>query len=98
MPRSVQDILDHADELAARFENYEPDATDARDTAALAAVRDAVLARSEAERNVAEAVRRAHAAGYSWRSIGALLGTSGEAARQRYGGRSGPSESHRRSA
>ncbi len=25
MPRSIQDILEHADELAARFENYEPD-------------------------------------------------------------------------
>ena len=25
MPRSVDDILKHADELAARFEDYEPD-------------------------------------------------------------------------
>ena len=25
MPRSVEDILRHADELAARFEDYEPD-------------------------------------------------------------------------
>ena len=24
MPRSIQEILDHADELAERFENYEP--------------------------------------------------------------------------
>ena len=30
MPRSIQDILDHADELAARFENYEPEPTDER--------------------------------------------------------------------
>ena len=25
MPRSIQEILDHADELAKRFEDYEPD-------------------------------------------------------------------------
>ena len=25
MPRSIQDILDHADELARRFENLDPD-------------------------------------------------------------------------
>jgi len=24
MPRSIQDILDHADELAKRFEDFEP--------------------------------------------------------------------------
>ena len=25
MPRSIQDILDHADQLAERFENFDPD-------------------------------------------------------------------------
>ncbi len=25
MPRSIQDILDHADELAKRFEDFDPD-------------------------------------------------------------------------
>ena len=30
MPRSIQEILDHADELAKRFEDYEPDADDER--------------------------------------------------------------------
>jgi hypothetical protein len=34
MPRSVEEILKHADELAARFENYEPDPRDARQYAA----------------------------------------------------------------
>jgi hypothetical protein len=28
MPRSVEDILKHADELAKRFENYQPKAED----------------------------------------------------------------------
>jgi hypothetical protein len=83
MPRTAQEILDHADELAARFEHAEP--TDVRDAAALRAVRDAVLARAEAERNLGDAVVRARHDGHSWAAIGAMVGTSGEAARQRYG-------------
>lgn len=31
MPRNIREILDHADELARRFEDYEPDAADERD-------------------------------------------------------------------
>ncbi len=85
MPRTVQDILDHADELARRFETYEPAAADERDPRTYAALRDAALARAEAERSIAAAVVDARADGYSWASIGAMLGTSGEAARQRYG-------------
>jgi hypothetical protein len=84
MPRTVQEILDHAEELARRFENYDPDTTDSRD-AGLSAVHDAVIARSDAELALAKAVRAAHRGGHSWQSIGAMLGTSGEAARQRYG-------------
>ena len=30
MPRSIQEILDHADELAQRFEDYEPEPNDER--------------------------------------------------------------------
>jgi len=36
-PRSVQGILDHADEHAKRFEDYEPDADDERDPRVFAA-------------------------------------------------------------
>ena len=85
MPRSVKDILDHADALAKRFEDYEPTEDDERDPAVFAALRDAVLARAQAEREVKAAVDSARAHGYSWAYIGSLLGTSGEAARQRYG-------------
>lgn len=81
----MQDILDHADELAKRFENYEPAADDERDPRAFGELRDAVMNRSEAERSVKSAVDRARAGGYSWELIGSLLGTTGEAARQRYG-------------
>lgn len=31
MPRTVEDILKHADDLAKRFEDYDPSAEDERD-------------------------------------------------------------------
>ena len=36
MPRTIKDILDHADELAKSFEDYEPSVTDERDPAVFA--------------------------------------------------------------
>ena len=85
MPRSVEDILKHADELAKRFEDYEPRAEDEREPDALSELRRAVTARSDAERSIRDAVDRARQAGLSWALIGSAIGTSGEAARQRYG-------------
>ena len=85
MPRSVDDILKHADELAARFENYEPDPGQEMEPDAVAELRGAVRERSDAERHILEAIRRARDAGMSWSVIGSFVGTSGEAARQRYG-------------
>ena len=73
MPRTIQEILDHADELAERFESYEPGAGDERP------VEEYML-----ERQVIEAVVAARAAGASWQKIGGLLGTSAQAAQQRY--------------
>lgn len=85
MPRTVQDILDHGDDLAKRFEDYEPTRHDERDPKAFAALRRAVVARTAAERSIKQAVAEARSHGYSWRTIGSMIGTSGEAARQRYG-------------
>lgn len=42
------------------------------------------MSRSDAERSIQAAIDAARAHGYSWAFIGRLLGTSGEAARQRY--------------
>ena len=83
MPRTAQEILDHADELAARFETHEPG--DVHDAAELRLVREAFLARADAERTLGDAVVHARHNGHSWAAIGAMVGTSGEAARQRYG-------------
>lgn len=85
MPRSVQEILDHAEELAVRFEDFEPAAGDERDPAGYLALRAAVVSRSDAERSIKQAVTTARSHGYSWAFIGKIIGTSGEAARQRYG-------------
>ena len=84
MPRSIQEILDHADELAKRFEDYEPTDSDERPVEEYLLER-AALARARSERQVADAVIAARAAGASWQKIGGLLGTSAQAAQQRYG-------------
>lgn len=83
MPRTVAEILRHADELAGRFEDHEPGT--ARNATALAELRTAVQDRARAERSIAEAVTAARSEGHSWSVIGMMLGTTGEAARQRYG-------------
>ena len=83
MPRTAQEILDNADELAARFERAEPG--DLREATALRTVREAFVSRAETERALRNAVVEARHDGHSWASIGAMVGTAGEAARQRYG-------------
>lgn len=88
MPRTAEEIIHQAEELAARFENHDPDADDVRDASALQELRQAFLARAEAEQGVTRAVVKSRADGHSWASIGAMVGTSGEAARQRYGQKS----------
>lgn len=82
MPRSIQEILDHADELAKRFE--EPDPADERSVEEYLLER-AVLARARSERQIVDAVTAARAKSVSWQRIGELLGTSAQAAQQRYG-------------
>jgi hypothetical protein len=84
MPRSTEEILAHAGELARRFEDYEPQG-DGLDAAALRDIADAVTRQAATQREIGAAVAAARADGHSWAAIGAMLGTSGEAARQRYG-------------
>ena len=84
MPRSIQEILDHADELAKRFEDYEPDPADERPVEEYLLER-AALARARSERQIVDAVTAARANSVSWQRIGELLGTSAQAAQQRYG-------------
>ena len=84
MPRSIQEILDHADQLAQRFENYEPGEGDEVRVEEYLLQR-AALARARSEREIVDAVAAARMAGISWNKIGEILGTSPQAAQQRYG-------------
>ena len=83
MPRSIQEILDHADALAARFERYTPDVAHERPVEEYLLER-AVIDRARSERQIIEAITAARGAGMSWLRIGGMLGTSAQAAQQRY--------------
>ena len=84
MPRSIQEILDQADELAQQFEDYEPSDEDERPGEGYMLQR-AALTRAQSERQILDAVVAARSAGIPWAKIGSLLGTSAQAAQQRYG-------------
>jgi hypothetical protein len=88
MPRSVKELLEQAEALAHRFESSEPESGDQAGAEVLAALHRAVLDRAAAESAIVAAINRARDHGLSWHAIGRRLGTSGEAARQRYGQRS----------
>lgn len=83
MPRSIQELLDQADELARRFEDYEPGEGDEVPVEEYL-LRRAALTRARSERGVVDAVTAARSAGISWSKIGEILGTSAQAAQQRY--------------
>lgn len=55
MSRTVEETLAHADELAERFENYEPSPDDELDPAVVGLLRAAVAERSAAEKHLVEA-------------------------------------------
>lgn len=82
MPRSVDEILAQADALADRFESDDFDG--ATMSPAEYELHAAARARADAEARVVAAVRSARGDGLSWSKVGHLVGTSGEAARQRY--------------
>ncbi len=80
MPRSYQEIVNQAEDLSRVFEeNFEPAASKEE-----AALRAAALRRALAESELGEAVTAARKAGVAWDRIGEAVGTSGEAARQKY--------------
>lgn len=86
MVRKLDELLAQAEELSARFEAWEPTEEDLdRPVPPLLALKLATYRRAHAEREMADAVAEARKAGASWHTIGDTVGTSGEAARQRYG-------------
>jgi hypothetical protein len=84
MPRSIQEILDHAEDLARRFENLDP--AEAREIPVEEyLLQRAVMTRARSEQQLLDAVAQARSKGLSWQKIGELIGTSAQAAQQRYG-------------
>ena len=86
MPRSMDELMARADELADLFERCDPSDEDLGEPALLA-LRRVAYQRALFERELLEAVRAARAAGASWAKVGKERGTSGEAARQRHADR-----------
>lgn len=83
--RSIQDVSARADEFADAFENYVPKPSDQdAPLPPMMAVKLAAWRRDTAERELAETVLAARDQRLSWREVGEAIGTSGEAARQRY--------------
>jgi len=85
MPRTTREIINQAESLAKRFEDHGPSVADLQDAESLRRIRHAFQRRAASEQELADAVIAARSEGQSWSAIGAMLGTSGEAARQRYG-------------
>jgi len=85
MRRSLDELAANAEALADQFENYDPTAEDAeRPLPPVMAVRLAAYRRDAAEAELAAAVTHAREENVSWRQLGEAIGTTGEAARQRY--------------
>ncbi len=83
--RSLADLIAHADELADAFETFDPAEEDFdAPLPPLMAVKLAAFRRAAAEKELAEAITAARQAHLSWRQVGEAIGTTGEAARQRY--------------
>lgn len=84
--RSISDITARADQFADAFGAYEPRPEDqGAPLPPLTAVKLSAWRRDVAERELDAAVQDARARRISWRELGEAIGTSGEAARQRYG-------------
>lgn len=81
MPRTLQEIIDHADQLADEAEAFKP--TGGGHADAIAELRSSVIANAESQQQLDAAVRRARDDGMSFASIGVILGVSGEAVRKR---------------
>lgn len=84
MTRAVDRMLTHSEELAAWFRHFDPKGDSGQDPMAVAELCSAIFQRAESERQLIAAIKRARAAGFSWHAIGKFVGTTGEAARQRY--------------
>lgn len=85
MPKSTEWIIAHQEELADMFEEWEPWNEEDHGNSPLVGLFMAAMERADAERSLVEAIAAARAVGVTWATVGRATGTTGEAARQRYG-------------
>ena len=91
MSWTLEQILDRADELADRFEAFDP--SEANETpVAEYLLHRAVRASPKAQSHLIEAVAAAREAGTCWIRIGKILGVSGRDAEQWYNSLAKPLE------
>lgn len=86
MPRSIEDLIAAQDEADANYFEHHFDGSEGRkDAAPLRAVAAAAAKVSQANRELVDAVTEARHQDCPWIAIGVMVGTTGEAARQRFG-------------
>ncbi len=85
MPKSVAEVIDNLDSYLEKINQFAPTPENEVDYETFKLLRDAALNRIALEKEIAILVARARDNDFSWSFIGTILGTSGEAARQRYG-------------
>jgi hypothetical protein len=83
-----------AKQIADRLAKRDPADTDWRDGAPLRRIADAFATSVDAEAQLGSAIGLARAQGYSWASIGAVLGVSKQSAQRRYSHVPVPRECH----
>lgn len=84
MPRTREQLEQAAAEAAAWLDQLDPETTPAEDITDLRAVAEAVVNVAAAQAHLEETVRAARQRGRSWGRIAMALGTSRQAARERY--------------
>jgi len=84
MARTMTDKQRAAKQIADRLAKRNPADTDWRDGAPLRRIADAFATSVDAEAELESAIGLARAQGYSWASIGAVLGVSKQSAQRRY--------------
>jgi hypothetical protein len=84
MPRTREQLEQAAAEAEAWLDQLDPETTPAEDISDLRAVAEAVVSVAAAQTHLEATVRAARAHGRSWGRIGIALGTSRQAARERY--------------
>jgi hypothetical protein len=85
MPGTREQLEQAAADAAAWIESLDPVQMEWRDATPLRWVAAALGDVADAEHRLDGAVRNARQAGFSLAAVGAVLGVSGEAVRQRYG-------------